>query len=129
MARRDRKASSDVNDDLAVDDVDLSDASDLRPSGKRSARGRRNAGAGSTTAVAERTTESTATDTGASRNPFVRIWIFLKQVVSEMRKVVWPTRSELVNYSIAVLVFVVLITALIAGLDIGFAKLTLLVFG
>ncbi|EGD55316.1 preprotein translocase subunit SecE [Gordonia neofelifaecis] len=127
MAKRDRKASGDVNDDLVVDDVDQSDTAELRPSGKRSARGRR--GAGSATAVAERTSESTATDTRASRNPFVRIWIFLKQVVSEMRKVVWPTRNEMVNYVIAVFAFVVVVTAFIAGLDIGFAKLTLLVFG
>ncbi|MBM7365934.1 preprotein translocase subunit SecE [Gordonia hydrophobica] len=130
MAKRDRKASGDVNDDLEVDaDLAESDSAELRPSGKRSARGRRSAGSGAATAVAERTTETPATGTGTSRNPFVRIWIFLKQVVAEMRKVVWPTRNEMINYSIAVFVFVVIITAAIAGLDIGFAKLTLLVFG
>ncbi|MGB3698222.1 MAG: preprotein translocase subunit SecE [Gordonia sp. (in: high G+C Gram-positive bacteria)] len=128
MAKRDRKASGEVNDDLVVD-VDLSESEELRPSGKRSARGRRAGAAGSATAVAERTSSPVVTDTRESRNPFVRIWIFLKQVVSEMRKVVWPTRNEMVNYSIAVFVFVVLITAMTAGLDIGFAKLTLLVFG
>ena len=74
-------------------------------------------------------TEAVETSTGASRNPFVKIWVFLKQVIAELRKVIWPTRSELVNYSIIVFVFVVLITAFIAGLDIGFAKLILLVFG
>ncbi|NLG47553.1 preprotein translocase subunit SecE [Gordonia sp. (in: high G+C Gram-positive bacteria)] len=128
MAKRDRKASGDVNDDLEVDvDLDASDTGELRPSGKRSARGRR----GAATAVAERTksTEAVETSTGASRNPFVKIWVFLKQVIAELRKVIWPTRSELVNYSIIVFVFVVLITAFIAGLDIGFAKLILLVFG
>ncbi|ALG85812.1 preprotein translocase subunit SecE [Gordonia phthalatica] len=128
MAKHDRKASDDVNDDREAD-VDVADSEELRPSGKRSARGRRSAGTGAATAVAERTAESTDTTTGVSRNPFVRIWIFLKQVVSEMRKVVWPTRNEVINYSIAVFVFVVLLTALISGLDIGFAKLTLLVFG
>nr|WP_281378456.1 preprotein translocase subunit SecE [Gordonia humi] len=99
----------------------------MRPSGKRSARGRRTEGAAGT-AVA---TKSRTAEAGAStaRNPFVRIWTFLKQVVSEMRKVVWPTRSEMVNYSIAVLAFLVLVTAIIAGLDIGFAKLMLVVFG
>ena len=29
----------------------------------------------------------------------------------------WPTRAEVINYSIVVLVTVVLLTALIAGLD------------
>ena len=127
MAKRDHKAS-DVNDDRAVDvDLEQSDSEELKPTGKRSARGRRTSGAA--TAVAERTADAVVTDTSASRNPFAKIWIFLKQVLSEMRKVVWPTRSELVNYSIVVFVFVVILTAIVAGLDIGFAKLTLLVFG
>jgi preprotein translocase subunit SecE len=123
VAKRDRKAG-DVDDAIEVDDIRADD--ELRPSGKRSARGRR-AEAASTTVA----TSSRSTDTGAStsRNPFVRIWAFLKQVISEMRKVVWPTRSEMVNYSIAVLAFLVVVTAIIAGLDIGFAKLALLVFG
>jgi preprotein translocase subunit SecE len=46
-----------------------------------------------------------------------------------MRKVLWPSRSELVTYSIVVIVFVVIMTALVAGLDIGFAKIVLMVFG
>jgi preprotein translocase subunit SecE len=123
VAKRDRKAG-DVDDAIEVDDIRADD--ELRPSGKRSARGRRAEAASATVA-----TSSRSTDTGAStsRNPFVRIWAFLKQVISEMRKVVWPTRSEMVNYSIAVLAFLVVVTAIIAGLDIGFAKLALLVFG
>ena len=113
-----------VDDTIEVDDIRADD--ELRPSGKRSARGRRAEAASATVA-----TSSRSTDTGAStsRNPFVRIWSFLKQVISEMRKVVWPTRSEMVNYSIAVLAFLVVVTSIIAGLDIGFAKLALLVFG
>ena len=41
----------------------------------------------------------------------------------------WPSRNELVTYSIVVIVFVVIMVAIVAGLDIGFAKLVLLVFG
>jgi preprotein translocase subunit SecE len=54
---------------------------------------------------------------------------FVRESVSEMRKVLWPSRSELVTYSIVVIVFVVIMVAIVAGLDIGFAKLVLLVFG
>jgi preprotein translocase subunit SecE len=54
---------------------------------------------------------------------------FIRESVSEMRKVLWPSRSELVTYSIVVIVFVVIMTALVAGLDIGFAKIVLMVFG
>jgi len=46
-----------------------------------------------------------------------------------MRKVLWPSRKELVTYSIVVIIFVVIMVAIVAGLDIGFAKLVLLVFG
>ena len=36
-----------------------------------------------------------------------RILLFYRQVVAEMRKVVWPTRNELITYTIVVMVFVV----------------------
>ncbi len=54
---------------------------------------------------------------------------FVRESVSEMRKVLWPSRSELVTYSIVVIVFVVVMVAIVAGLDFGFAKLVLQVFG
>jgi preprotein translocase subunit SecE len=46
-----------------------------------------------------------------------------------LRKVLWPSRNELVTYSIVVIVFLVIMTAIVAGLDIGFAKVVLLIFG
>jgi len=46
-----------------------------------------------------------------------------------MRKVLWPSRNELVTYSIVVIIFVVVMVSIVAGLDIGFAKLVLLTFG
>ncbi|WAX58899.1 preprotein translocase subunit SecE [Jatrophihabitans cynanchi] len=54
---------------------------------------------------------------------------FARESVSELRKVLWPSRNELVTYSIVVIIFLVIMTAIVAGLDIGFAKLVLLVFG
>jgi preprotein translocase subunit SecE len=54
---------------------------------------------------------------------------FVRESISELRKVLWPSRNELVTYSIVVIVFVVIMVAIVAGLDIGFAKLVLLVFG
>ena len=46
-----------------------------------------------------------------------------------MRKVLWPSRRELVTYSTVVIVFVVIMVSIVAGLDVGFAKLVLEVFG
>ena len=42
---------------------------------------------------------------------------FTREVRGELRKVAWPTRAEVVNYSIIVLVAVVLLTAYVAALD------------
>jgi preprotein translocase subunit SecE len=54
---------------------------------------------------------------------------FVRESVSELRKVLWPSRNELVTYSIVVIVFVVIMVAIVAGLDVGFARLVLLLFG
>jgi preprotein translocase subunit SecE len=53
---------------------------------------------------------------------------FLKEVRAELRKVAWPTRSEVVNYSIIVLVAVVVMTAFIAAVDYGVAEFVLRLF-
>ena len=47
---------------------------------------------------------------------------FVREVRGELRKVAWPTRAEVVKYSIVVLVAVVLLTALIFGLDYVFGE-------
>ena len=53
---------------------------------------------------------------------------FLREVRSELRKVAWPTRPEVVNYSIIVFVAVVTLTAYVAALDYGFGDLLLKLF-
>ena len=53
---------------------------------------------------------------------------FLKEVRQELRKVLWPTRRELVTYTIVVLVTVVVLTAYVFGLDVVFSKFVLDVF-
>jgi preprotein translocase subunit SecE len=53
---------------------------------------------------------------------------FLKQVRQELRKVNWPTRKELVGYTIVVLVAVVVLTAMVFGMDLSFSKAVLRVF-
>lgn len=69
------------------------------------------------------------TDGGSTRNPFVFVWNYLKQVVAELRKVIWPNRKQMVSYTAVVLVFLVFMVALIGLVDLGLAKLVLLVFG
>ena len=54
---------------------------------------------------------------------------FYRQVVAELRKVVWPTQEQLVTYFIVVLVFVAVVMTLVSLLDLGFGKLVFAVFG
>ena len=65
----------------------------------------------------------------AKRGPFAGIILFLKQVIAELKKVVTPTRKELFSYTGVVLVFVVIMMALVYGLDQLFGWLVIFVFG
>ncbi|HEY2764925.1 MAG TPA: preprotein translocase subunit SecE [Pseudonocardiaceae bacterium] len=54
---------------------------------------------------------------------------FLREVVAELRKVIWPTRKQLVTYTTVVLVFVSVMVTYVALLDLGFGKAVFYVFG
>ena len=60
---------------------------------------------------------------------FGRIGRFFREVVAELRKVIWPTRKELLTYTAVVVSFLSVITAIVVGLDYAFAKGVLWVFG
>jgi preprotein translocase subunit SecE len=62
-------------------------------------------------------------------NPFVFVYNYLKQVVAEMRKVIWPNRKQMLTYTSVVLAFLAFMVALVGLADFGLAKLVLLVFG
>jgi len=53
---------------------------------------------------------------------------FLREVRAELRKVVWPSRSETINYSLVVLVTIIILTAMIYGLDWLFSTFVLELF-
>jgi preprotein translocase subunit SecE len=113
-----------------------------RPAGKRARRGAVGEDdseavdlATGTKAAPTKNGSGTATKTakkaadGPSRNPFTFVWTFLKQVVAEPRKVIWPNRKQMVSYTTVVLVFLAFMVALIGGVDLGLTKLVTLVFG
>ncbi|MCW2609951.1 MAG: preprotein translocase, SecE subunit [Cryptosporangiaceae bacterium] len=78
-------------------------------------------------------TASTPAERGAKRdgrsNPFARLLRFFREVVAELRKVIWPTRKELITYTAVVVVFVAIMVSIVALLDLAFAKAVLAVFG
>ncbi|WP_062517582.1 preprotein translocase subunit SecE [Demequina gelatinilytica] len=82
--------------------------------------------------------ESAVTDSG-EKDPrhetreglgiFGRIALFVRQVISELRRVVTPTRQELVRYIWIVLGFVAVMMALVFVLDVSFGWISQKVFG
>ena len=68
-------------------------------------------------------------DRAERRGPFSRIGLFIRQVLTELSKVVRPTRRELLSYTGVVIVFVVIMMALVYGLDFVFGWAIAWVFG
>jgi preprotein translocase subunit SecE len=62
-------------------------------------------------------------------NPIVYVYNYLKQVIAELRKVIWPNRKQMGTYTSVVLAFLVFMVTLIGLVDLGLAKLVLWVFG
>jgi preprotein translocase subunit SecE len=77
----------------------------------------------------ERQTERSTERRGDRPGLFARLALFLRQVAAELRKVVRPTRTELITYTTVCMVFVAVVMAYVSGLDIAFGKLVLLIFG
>jgi preprotein translocase subunit SecE len=65
----------------------------------------------------------------AKKGPLKRLALFYRQIVAELRKVVWPTRNQLTSYTTAVIVFVVLMIGLITLIDYGLSNAAKYVFG
>ena len=113
-----------------------------RPAGKRS-RQRAEADDDGSSGAVELTESSAEDETGKkakkartasksgepSNNPIVYVFNYLRQVVAELRKVIWPNRRQMSSYTSVVLAFLVFMVTLIGLVDLGLAKLVLLVFG
>jgi preprotein translocase subunit SecE len=117
------------NGDAIAVDGDSSSGGNARPSGKRSNRpserraSRGEIRAGSATATLSRPKQATAVSDNRKRvNPVKRIIKFFREVITELRKVIWPSRNQMVTYTTVVLVFVAVMVALIYGLDFAFIK-------
>jgi preprotein translocase subunit SecE len=62
-------------------------------------------------------------------NLFGRINLFYRQVISELKKVVWPTREQLTTYTGVVIVFVAFIIAVVSLFDVVLTKIVFWIFG
>ncbi|MCW2943601.1 MAG: preprotein translocase subunit SecE [Actinoallomurus sp.] len=73
--------------------------------------------------------ESVTEDKGKPAKKRTSPLLFYRQVVAELRKVIWPTRHELVTYTTVSLIFVVIVVAIVFGLDNAFSWVVLKLFG
>jgi preprotein translocase subunit SecE len=83
--------------------------------------------------VTQTRSDATSPSSRAASNrrgsPPARLARFFREVVAELTKVIWPSRSDLITYTLVVIVFVAIMIAIVAGLDVGFAKAVVSVFG
>jgi preprotein translocase subunit SecE len=75
--------------------------------------------------------EAAAKDEGKGRPARKRTGpaLFVRQVIAELRKVIWPTRRELITYTTVSLVFVLIMVAIVSGLDWALQKGVFWAFG
>ncbi|GAA4418056.1 preprotein translocase subunit SecE [Georgenia halophila] len=85
--------------------------------------------ASATSGRPERAERSGAATNKKRPGVFERIVLFVRQVIGELKKVVRPTRSELLTYFVVVLVFVAAVMAFVGLLDLSFGRLVLWIFG
>ncbi|MFF2844886.1 preprotein translocase subunit SecE [Streptomyces sp. NPDC058001] len=92
----------------AVGSIDMPDAQDELPESQKKARkgGKR-----------------------GKKGPLGRLALFYRQIVAELRKVVWPTRHQLTTYTTVVIVFVVIMIGLVTVIDYGLSHVAKYVFG
>jgi preprotein translocase subunit SecE len=118
--------SSEPEFDENLDEFDDTDAdSDLDESVETKSAARDRRPAGRTAAKGTKTKKRS----GSDLTIFGRLIKFFREVYSELTKVIYPTRKELLTYTSVVLMFVVVLMTVVALLDLGFAYLVGLVFG
>jgi preprotein translocase subunit SecE len=67
-------------------------------------------------------------DKGKPRRRWPNPTLFVRQVIDELRKVIWPTRKMLVNYTTVTLIFVLIMVGIISAVDFGLTKAVFEIF-
>jgi preprotein translocase subunit SecE len=134
-ARRERRASArpaarkEATDETAK--ASRSGAKDADGKVKPKAKAKSDADAKTSATKGEHKGRPTPTRDRKDSGPslFARIFRFLKEVVAELRKVIWPTRKQMITYTAVVLIFVAFMVALIFGMDTALGRGVLWLFG
>jgi preprotein translocase subunit SecE len=132
------EAAEDLSEDaLDADDLEPSDLEDPEPDGKSGRIGTAVKRAKTDPDSDTRSKSKTKPDKGKAEKPETarrvgpigRLTRFIREVFAELRKVIWPTRKELLTYTVVVVFFVAVMLAIIGLLDVAFARAMLWVFG
>nr|P52853.1 RecName: Full=Protein translocase subunit SecE [Streptomyces galbus]CAA65164.1 membrane translocase [Streptomyces galbus] len=91
----------------AVGSIDTPDAQDEVPESKKTRKGGKR----------------------AKKGPLKRLATFYRQIIAELRKVVWPTRNQLTSYTTVVIFFVAIMIRLVTVIDYGLNHAAKYVFG
>jgi len=118
--KRSRQRVADADEDVDIESPDEAEVATEEKTKK--ARTPKKAGAGKQAKKPKKPADRSA-------NPFVFVYNYLKQVVAEMRKVIWPNRKQMLTYTSVVLAFLAFMVTLVGLADLGLTKLVMLVFG
>jgi len=66
---------------------------------------------------------------GGGRPVISRVSGYIREVISELRKVVWPTREEARRLTVMVIIIAGVIGLFLGAIDLGFTRLVDLFFG
>ena len=130
--RRDDDAADERVDDVFDDAVDgdaIDDSFDDDEDAAAEGEGKKRKGGTAVKAKVKSDQERRTGRFGVVGRGVRRIGLFAREIVAELRKVIWPTRNELLTYTAVVVVFVAVMTAIVMGLDYLFAEGVLFVFG
>lgn len=58
-----------------------------------------------------------------AENKNVKAMKFFRETKAELKKVSWPSKSQLINNTVVILTFIVIATLVLSLLDVGFQKL------
>jgi preprotein translocase subunit SecE len=122
-ARRERRGTARPSGKAAAKDTDKA-----HPAGKAKSAP---ADGGSTKAAEGKKGRATPKRERKDKKPSLvgRLIRFVREVWAELRKVIWPTRNQMVTYTTVVLVFVAFMVALVYLLDFVFRKGVFWLFG
>ena len=120
---------SDAEDlDGAPEAVEPQDADELKAAGTTKTRKSRSE-AKTDQAKTRAKAKAAAPERKAPRKKRTTPAVFYRQIVAELRKVVWPTRTELFTYTSVVIVFVLCIIGIVALIDFGLSHAIQAIFG